>query len=140
MQCKSCNASHATAEPFVGKRISFGRETSAWKRNSATENHLDGTLSAVVVAWRTYSDPHSDLGVRRAALRDRNETPTATRAGRKDHQAGARQRSASQRALHFDQKAIPGGPSVLRSRVGWRKPTEALSACRGGEPKRASHG
>src|SRR5262245_21638558 len=23
MQCKSCNASHATAEPFVGKRISL---------------------------------------------------------------------------------------------------------------------
>ena len=38
--------------------------------------YFHGTLSAVVVARRTYSDPRSDLGIRWATLRVRNETYT----------------------------------------------------------------
>ena len=56
-------------ELFVGRCISL-------EEKLRDGESLDGTLCAVVVARRSYSDPRTDLGVRWTALSDRDSEPT----------------------------------------------------------------
>ena len=56
-------------ELFVGRCISL-------EEKLRDGESLDGTLCAVVVARRSYSDPRTDLGVRWTALSDRDTAVT----------------------------------------------------------------